>query len=67
MQTYLRVSSALFGLIALGHLLRLVRHWSVEIAGGPVPTWISLVALVVAAGLCLWGLRLLRRGLPQAP
>jgi len=67
MQSYLWVSSVLFGLIAVGHFLRLARDWSVEIAGGPVPTWISLVALFVAAGLSLWGLRLLRRGLPPAP
>jgi hypothetical protein len=37
MQPYLRVSATVFGLIALGHLLRLLRHWPAEIAGWIVP------------------------------
>jgi hypothetical protein len=60
MRTYVRISSALFGLIALGHVLRLALHWSAEIAGQSVSAWVSLVALVVAASLSVWGLRLLR-------
>jgi hypothetical protein len=61
MRTYLGISSALFGVIALGHVLRLAFHWSAEIAGQSVPVWASLVALVAAASLSLWGLRLLRQ------
>lgn len=59
MRSYLRISSALFGLIALAHLLRLLRHWPAVIAGQPVPAWISIVALVVTATLSIWALRLL--------
>jgi hypothetical protein len=40
-------------LMAMGHLLRLLRHWPAEIAGGMVPPWISIVALVLAACLTL--------------
>jgi len=60
MRAYLQISSTLFGLIALGHLLRLVRHWSAEIAGQALPTWVSVVALVAAAALSVWAGRLLR-------
>jgi len=60
MRTYLRVSGTLFGLMALGHLLRLLRHWPAEIAGRMVPPWISIVALVLAACFTLWAVRLLR-------
>jgi hypothetical protein len=59
MRSYLRISSALFGLIALAHLLRLLRHWPAVIAGHPVPGWVSMVALVVTATLSIWALRLL--------
>lgn len=59
MRSYLSISSALFGLIALAHLLRLLRHWPAVIAGQPVPGWVSIVALVVTATLSIWALRLL--------
>lgn len=60
MRAYLQISGALFGLMALGHLLRLLLHWSAEIAGYVVPTWVSVVALVLTAALSLWALRLVR-------
>jgi hypothetical protein len=60
MRAYLQVSATLFGLLALGHLLRLLRGWPAEIAGRMVPVWMSVVALIVAGGLSIWALRLLR-------
>ena len=60
MKTYLRISAALFGLIAFVHLLRLLLHWSAVVADRAVPAWISLVAVAVSASLSFWGLRLLR-------
>jgi hypothetical protein len=60
MRAYLQISSAVFGLIALGHLLRLVRHWPVEMAGQSIPTGVSVVALVLTAALSVWALRLMR-------
>jgi hypothetical protein len=60
MRTYLSVSGTLFGLIALGHLLRLLFHWPAEIAGRMVPSWISILGLIVAGCLTLWAVRLLR-------
>jgi hypothetical protein len=60
MRTYLQISGTLFGLIALGHLLRLFRHWPVDLAGQSVPLWASWVGLVLAGGLSIWALRLVR-------
>jgi hypothetical protein len=60
MRTYLQISGTLFGLIALGHLVRLFRHWPADLAGQMVPLWASWVGLIVAGGLSLWALRLMR-------
>ena len=60
MRAYLRISSIVFGLIALGHLLRLLRQWPADIAGQSVPTWASAVALVLTGALSVWAVRLLR-------
>jgi hypothetical protein len=60
MRTYLQISGTLFGLIALGHLLRLFRHWPVDLAGHMVPLWASWVGLVLAGGLSVRALRLMR-------
>jgi hypothetical protein len=65
MRSYLKVSSALFGLIALAHLLRLLRHWPAEIAGQVVPDWVSVVALVVTLALSVWAVRLLGAAQPR--
>jgi len=60
MQAYLRISGALFGLIAVAHLLRLFRHWPVDLAGYNVPLWFSWLGLILAGGLSIWALRLMR-------
>ena len=60
MRAYLQISGTLFGLIAVGHLLRLFRHWPVDLAGYTVPLWASWVGLVLAGGLSVWAVRLMR-------
>ena len=60
MRTYLRITGTLFGLIAVGHLLRLFRHWPVDFAGYALPLWASWVGLLLAGGLSIWALRLER-------
>ncbi len=63
MRNYLRTSGAVFGLIALLHLARLLLHWSAQVAGWAVPFWLSWTAILVAATLSIWAFRLVR----QAP
>ena len=58
MRAYLQISGALFGLIALAHLLRVVRHWPIDLAGHMVPLGASWLGLLLAAGLSIWAFRL---------
>lgn len=60
MRTYVQISGALFGIIALAHLLRLFWHWPIDLAGYLVPLWVSWLGLLLAGGLSLWALRLMR-------
>ena len=60
MRAYLQISGALFGIIAVAHLLRLVRHWPIDLAGHVVPLGASWLGLVVAGALSIWALRLMR-------
>ena len=61
MRIYLRISGALFGLIALGHLLRLLYRVPAELGQWIVPLWISVIGLLVPASLAVWAFRLEKR------
>lgn len=61
MTTYIRVSAAVFTLVALLQALRVVRGWSLDIAGMSVPVSASIVAAVLAAALAAWGWTTARR------
>ncbi|HEX7111507.1 MAG TPA: hypothetical protein VF216_03615 [Mizugakiibacter sp.] len=60
-KAYLGTSSAIFGLAALAHALRLLRGWSLHVGPLDVPSWMSWVCLLAGATLCAWGLMLYRR------
>jgi hypothetical protein len=45
------IASAIFALISLVHIYRLVRPFEVQIGSCHVPQWFSAVGAVVAAGL----------------
>jgi len=50
------LAAIIFAVIAFVHLLRLVYGWAVTIVGADVPTWTSVLGLLVAGGLAagLW-------------
>ena len=56
MKPFTTVAVAVFSLVALLQLLRVVLGWEVLIDGVHIPVWASLVAFVAAAGLAvlLW-------------
>jgi hypothetical protein len=56
--TGLRVASVLFGIFAIGHLLRLINHAQVTVGTLTIPMGVSWIALIVAAILCIWMWRL---------
>ena len=62
MRAYVRVSGVLFALVAVGHLLRLLRRWPLLIGGWPFPALASLVVLFVTAAMAIWAWRVLRHG-----
>jgi len=45
---FLKTVGVIFSLIAVLHFLRLVFGWEAVIGGWMLPTWLSVVALVVA-------------------
>jgi hypothetical protein len=54
------ISGVVFGLVALGHVARLVYHWPIQIGDWPpVPDWSSWGIVVVAGILCIWAFWLL--------
>ncbi len=57
-KTYLMTVSLIFLVIAFLHLLRVIFGWGATIGGWAVPTWISWLAIVVAAYLAYEGFRL---------
>jgi hypothetical protein len=57
-QRGLRVASIVFALFALGHVVRLLTKAEVTVAGSQIGLWVSMVALLIAAGLSLWLWRL---------
>ena len=59
--TYIKVSVVIFVLVSLGHLLRLTEGWSVLVGTFSLPMWISVLAVLVSAGIAVWGFSLLRK------
>ena len=64
MRTYIQITGAVFGVIALVHVVRLILNWPAQIADWVVPIWLSWVAILVAGALCVWAFRLVGRA-PQ--
>ena len=44
-------AAAIFGFMALAHLVRAILGWEISIDGVSIPLWCSWVAVVVMAGL----------------
>jgi uncharacterized membrane protein YecN with MAPEG domain len=57
-KTGLRVASIIFGIFAIGHLVRLIKQAQVTVGTLTIPMSVSWVALIVAAILCIWLWRL---------
>ncbi|AOS97336.1 hypothetical protein AUP74_01906 [Microbulbifer aggregans] len=57
----LKLSSILFGLMALGQLWRLVAQPEVLMSGVPVPVWPSALAFILLLVLSIWLWRLSKR------
>ncbi|KAF0143395.1 MAG: hypothetical protein FD156_2656 [Nitrospirae bacterium] len=56
MKPFTKIAIAVFSLVAILHLLRLVFGWEVIVSGMIVPVWFSAIGFIIAAGLAflLW-------------
>ena len=53
--SYAIVSALIFALVAIGHLVRIFKRWTVQIGPYNVYMNISWAGLAVAALLAIWG------------
>jgi hypothetical protein len=60
-RTFSLIAGVVFGLIALGHVLRIVLGWSFMVQDFSVPMWASGLAVVVMGYLAYEGFRLARQ------
>jgi hypothetical protein len=56
--TGLRVASIIFGILAIGHVVRLITHAQVTVGTHTIPMGLSWIAVIVSAILCIWMWRL---------
>jgi hypothetical protein len=52
---YAAVSALVFAVVAIAHLVRIVRGWTVHIGPYSAPMSLSWIGLVIAALLSIWG------------
>jgi uncharacterized protein involved in cysteine biosynthesis len=52
---YLTVTAALFLVMGIVHLLRIILGWHVEIGGLSIPFWLSWLAVLAAGALAYFG------------
>ena len=58
---YLIVSTLIFAVVAVMHLMRIVLGWSAQVGTFNVPFWMSMLAVLVSASVAIWGVSLMRR------
>jgi len=61
LKSYIAISAIIFALVAIGHIVRLVQGWDVQIGGMGIAMSVSWIALIVSAVLAVWGALVLRR------
>jgi hypothetical protein len=52
-------AAVVFLVIALAHLVRLVRGWTIQIGPLSIPHWVSVVGALAGAFTAFWGFSLL--------
>ena len=64
-KSFFLIAGAIFAIVALAHLLRIVMAVPVTIGSWAVPIWVSWLGMILAGGLSYFGLRLARA--PSGP
>ncbi len=58
---YLLLSGAIFFLVAMLHLVRILFDFSIIVAGWIVPLWISYIGFPVALGYTIWAFLIFKK------
>jgi hypothetical protein len=58
---FIALSTLIFLAVTIAHACRLYRHWPLQIGSMAIPMEASWVGLVLAGGMTIWGIALLRR------
>jgi hypothetical protein len=60
-KTFSTIAAAIFGVVAVLHLVRILAGWTIVFDGWTVPMWVSWVGLIIAGGLSYYGAKLAMR------
>jgi len=60
-ETFFTVSSLVFTIVAIAHLLRVLMGFNLIVANYAVPLWMNTVAFFIAGSLAIFGIRLRRK------
>jgi hypothetical protein len=52
---YATLSALIFAIVAIAHLMRIIKQWAVQIGPTSVPMSVSWAGLIIAALLAIWG------------
>lgn len=54
--TFTAIAAAVFAIISLMHLLRIILCWEVTVNSVVIPQWLSIIGFIIAGGLSfmLW-------------
>jgi hypothetical protein len=58
---YAAVSALIFAIVALAHVVRIVKRWAVQIGPVSVSMSVSWVGIIVATLIAIWGFMQLGR------
>lgn len=53
MKPFTLISTILFAIVALAHLVRIVQGWEILVDDVSIPVWVSVVGVVVPGGLAI--------------
>lgn len=60
-KTFSTLAAAIFGVVAVLHLVRILIGWSIVVGGWTVPVWVSWVGFIIAGTLSYYGAKLAMR------
>lgn len=60
-RNYIKVITAVFSIIFVVHILRVLGGWEVNIAGWLAPMWVSWLGIMVAGYLAFMGFKLIKK------